>query len=177
MVTVCSAGGHHLTIPLPETLANCCRSCKSIHFQSQSPNPGCCSVIFFYLWVPCYVSERFIMFCPHLPLSPTRGCIQAAFQQVCTRAQNAVYSGDKNKTKFTSIPRLTLSHCLLIEIRAKHDQLIDWVGQTQPPILWKSGPKKRVGPHGGPQPPGSHPPPTRDAVHGKHAGSEGDWRE
>ena len=41
----------------------------------------------------------------------------------------------------------------------------------------KSGPKKRVGPHGGPQPPRSHPPPTRDAAHGKHAGSEGDRRE
>ena len=103
MVTVCSAGGRHLTIQLPETLANCYRSCKSVRFQSPSPNPGRCSVIF-YLWVPCYVSERFITFCPHPPPSPARGCTQAAFQQVRTRAQNAIYSGDKNKTKFTSIP-------------------------------------------------------------------------
>ena len=104
MVTVCSAGGRHLTIPLPETLANFCRSCKSVRFQISSPNPGSCSVIFFYLWVPCYTSERFITFCPHPPPSPTRGCTQAAFQQVRTRAQNAIYSGDKNKTKFISIP-------------------------------------------------------------------------
>ena len=99
-----SAGGRHLTTPRPETLANCCRSCKSVRFQSPSPNPGRCPVIFFYLWVPCYVSERFITFCTHPPPSPTRGCTQAAFQQVRTRAQNAIYSGDKNKTKFTSIP-------------------------------------------------------------------------
>ena len=104
VVTVCAAGGRHLTIQLPETLANCCRSCKSVRFQSPNPNPGRCSVIFFYLWVPCYVSERFITFCPHPPPSPTRGCTQAAFRQVRTRAQNAIYSGDKNKTKFTSIP-------------------------------------------------------------------------
>ena len=45
-----------------------------------------------------------------------------------------------------------------MEIRAKHDQPIDWVGPTQPPVMGKSGPKKRVGPHGGPQPQGSpHP--------------------
>ena len=60
MVTVCSAGGRHLTIPLPKTLANCCRSCNSVRFSTLSPNPGRCSVIVFYLWVPCYVSERFI---------------------------------------------------------------------------------------------------------------------
>ena len=29
---------------------------------------------------------------------------------------------------------MTLSRCLLIEIRAKHDQPIDWVGPTQPPV-------------------------------------------
>ena len=102
-VTVCSVGGRHLTTPRPETLANC-YSCRSVHFHSPSQSPGHCPVIFFYLWVPCYVSERFITFCPHPPPSPTRGCTQAAFQQVCTRAQNAIYSGDKNKTKFTSIP-------------------------------------------------------------------------
>ena len=103
--TVCSAGVRHLTTPRPETLVKCCRSCKSVRFQGPSPNPGRCPVIFFlYLWVPCYVCERFITFCPHLPPSPTRGCTQAAFQQVRTRAQNAIYSGDKNKTKFTSIP-------------------------------------------------------------------------
>ena len=34
MVTVCSAGGRHLTIPLPETLANCCRSCKRGSFNN-----------------------------------------------------------------------------------------------------------------------------------------------
>ena len=45
---------------------------------------------------------------------------------------------------------MTLSRCLLIEIRAKHDQPIDWVGPTQPP--------------------GSHPPPTRDAAHGNTLG-------
>ena len=41
------------------------------------------------------------------------------------------------------------------------------------------GPKKRVGPYGGPQPPGSHPPLTQDAAHSKkkHAGSEGDHRK
>ena len=55
-------------------------------------------------------------------------------QQVRTRAQNTIYSGDKNKTKFTSIPWLTLSRCLLIEIRAKHGQPIVWVGPTQPPV-------------------------------------------
>ena len=53
-------------------------------------------------------------------------------QQVRTRAQNAIYLGDKKD--FNSIPWLTLSHCLQIEIRAKHDQLIDWVGPTQPPV-------------------------------------------
>ena len=57
-----------------------------------------------------------------------------AHKRLSTRAQNAIYSGDKNKTKFTSIPWLTLSRCLLIEIRAKHDQLIDWVRPTQPPV-------------------------------------------
>ena len=119
--------------PRLETLANC-YSCRRVHFHSPSLSPGHCSVIFFYLWVPCYVCERFITFCPHPPPSPTRGCTQAAFQQVRTRAQNAIYSGDKNKTKFTSIPWLTLSRCLLIEIRAKHDQPIDWVGPTQPPV-------------------------------------------
>ena len=62
--TVCSAGGRHLTTPQPETLANCCRSCRSVRFQSLSPNLGHCPVIFFHLWVPCYVSERFIMFVP-----------------------------------------------------------------------------------------------------------------
>ena len=175
--TVYSAGGHHSTTPRLGTLANWCKSCKSVHFQTPNPNLGCCSVIFFYLWVPCYVCERFITFCPHPPLSPTRGCTQAAFQQVRTRAQNAIYSGDKNKTKFTSIPWWTLSCCLLIEIRAKHDQPIDWVRPTQPPILGKSRPKMCVRPHRGPQLPGSHPPLTRDAAHGKHTGSEGDRRE
>ena len=77
--TVCSAGGHHLMAPRPETLANCCRNCRSVHFQSPIPNLGRRLIIFFYLWVPCYVFERFIMFRPHPPPSPTRGCTQAAF--------------------------------------------------------------------------------------------------
>ena len=66
---------------------------------------------------------------------PTRHRVQQGeAHKRLSRAQNAIYLGDKNKTKFTSIPWLTLSRCLLIEIRAKHDQPIDWVGPTQPPV-------------------------------------------
>ena len=104
--TVYSVEGRHSTTPRPETLANFDRSCRSVRYPTPCPNLGRCPVIFFlYLWVPCYVCERFITFCPHPPPSPARGCTQAAFHQVRTRAQNAIYSGDKNNNiKFNSIP-------------------------------------------------------------------------
>ena len=87
------------------------------------------------------------MLYPHPP--PIRGCTQAAFHQVCTRAQNAIYSGDKQIIKLNSVPWLTLSRCLLIEIRTKHDPTTRlgeiraeeacWTISHQAPILHPHG--------------------------------------
>ena len=69
MVTVCSAGGRHLTTPRPETLANCCRSCWSVRFQS--PNLGRCPVIF------CFICGCRVMFLKDsLRFVPTRHRVQ-----------------------------------------------------------------------------------------------------
>ena len=57
----------------------------------------------------------------------TSGAPASAHQ---ARAQNVIYSGDKNKNK-SLIPWFAQSCCLLIEIGAKHDQPTDWVGPTQ----------------------------------------------
>ena len=53
----------------------------------------------------CFVAiVSCVMFCyvlsPPITESNKRGCTKAAFQQVRTRAQNAIYSGDKNKVYF-----------------------------------------------------------------------------
>ena len=96
-------------------------------------------------------------------------------QQVRTRAQNIIYSGDKI-TNFNSISGLTLSHCLQIEIRAKHDQPTDWVRPNH--LSRRSlGQRSMLDPTGDLSHQDPIFPPTRYAAHSKCAGSESDCRE
>ena len=158
--------------------------------MSESVSESSSCTLYFILFLIFIFLFFLLVFCCHsmlcnvsLRFVPTRHRVQQGdahkrHSSKCVPGLKTQYTQViKTKQSLFPNPRLTLSRYLLIEIRAKHDQPIDWVGLTQPPVQEKSGPKKRVGPYWRPQPPGSHPPPTRDAAHGKHAGSEGDRRE